>query len=335
MELLVSLEKLGFPNYQVSSLGKVYNIKTNYILKGTKLEGGYIRVYITNKHGNVEGKLVHVLVASAFYGVPKNMTVDHINRNRDDNTVWNLRWANRSEQNTNKNHYSHKGTPVSQYDMDGNFVCTWEKIKDAAASLNLSPSNIITARDTYKSCGGYLWKNYNETYENENWKLVPFPEYVSVYASNYGRIGRLNGKITSGYINNGYYSITLYDNITGKQSAKRVHRLIASAFLGINNLLQVNHKDGNKLNNKIDNLEYVTAKENSIHAVQSGLRDYSKGHAGRKCKVSQLDNMGNIIKIYDTIVEASYLTGISKGNICSVCKGARTRAGGYVWKYVT
>lgn len=67
----------------------------------------------------------------------------------------------------------------------------------------------------------------------------------------------------------GYRVVLL--TLESKKVHKTVHRLVAEAFLGFSSL-QVNHKDGNKQNNCLENLEYVTAKENTEHAFKLGLR---------------------------------------------------------------
>ena len=71
----------------------------------------------------------------------------------------------------------------------------------------------------------------------------------------------------------GYMTVNLSKN--GKSNTKRVHKLVATAFLGESNL-QVDHIDGNKLNNKLNNLEYVTPKENTNRAWQKGLAHNSE-----------------------------------------------------------
>lgn len=97
--------------------------------------------------------------------------------------------------------------------------------------------------------------------------------------SNLGKIRRLkfiNGKHNFNKIKEckqtlntwGYMTVNLCKN--GKSNTKRVHRLVAITFLGESNL-QVDHIDGNKLNNRLDNLEYVTPKENTQRAWKNGL----------------------------------------------------------------
>lgn len=95
--------------------------------------------------------------------------------------------------------------------------------------------------------------------------------YEGVYqVSSFGRVksfwfGR-EKTLKAGVDGVGYYTVALYFN--KKPKTKTVHRLVASTFLGISDL-QVNHKDGNKLNNHISNLEYVTNRENQIHRRKS------------------------------------------------------------------
>lgn len=117
---------------------------------------------------------------------------------------------------------------------------------------------------------------------NIEWK--PIKGYEGLYeVSNDGRVRRLrfiNGshnfekiKECKQTLNSwGYITVNLSKN--GKSNTKRVHRLVAEAFLGESNL-QIDHIDGNKLNNRLDNLEYVTPKENTNRAWKKGLAKYT------------------------------------------------------------
>lgn len=105
----------------------------------------------------------------------------------------------------------------------------------------------------------------------EYWRTIPsFPVYS---ASNYGRIRNDGtGRIMHMYMNSrGYLVLTLRRN--NEQIQQRVHRLVAEAFLGGPHPdLDVNHIDGDKTNNCVENLEWCTREENVRHAVRNGLR---------------------------------------------------------------
>lgn len=110
----------------------------------------------------------------------------------------------------------------------------------------------------------------------EIWK--PIEGYEGLYeVSSYGRVKRLGGydrfnrkKVSKilklSYNNSGYYIVHLWKN--GFRKSKLLHRLVAETFIpNIDNLPQVNHKDENKSNNRVDNLEWCTAKYNSNYGT--------------------------------------------------------------------
>jgi hypothetical protein len=116
----------------------------------------------------------------------------------------------------------------------------------------------------------------------EIWKDVV--GYEGIYeVSNYGRVKRLETLVKN---KNGYRLVKekilnipshIYQSVflsNGKVKQQYVHRLVANAFIpNPLNKEQVNHKDGNKLNNNLSNLEWVTKAENQIHAIENGLID--------------------------------------------------------------
>ena len=104
-----------------------------------------------------------------------------------------------------------------------------------------------------------------------------------VYSLNYGRSGKkkkLKQQMSKGYLYvNIYYKKKLY--------RKLVNRLVAKAFIpNPKNLPEVNHKDGNKENNNVTNLEWVTSKENTFHAFKNNLRYVHKGENATDSKIT-------------------------------------------------
>lgn len=189
--------------------------------------------------------------------------------------------------------------------------------------------------------------------ENEVWKDIP--KYEGLYqASNLGRIRscartiirenrikqQFKGKILSPEDNgNGYLRLILYKN--KKKNSEYVHRLIASAFIeNYYNCEQINHIDGNKQNNNINNLEWCTKSYNIKEAYRLGLKTAPKTMLGRKSyknhlskPVNQYDLQGNFIKRWHCINDVQRELNIFTGNITRVCKGEYKQTGGYIWKY--
>lgn len=165
----------------------------------------------------------------------------------------------------------------------------------------------------------------------EIWRDIP--NYEELYqASNFGFIRRIHKKGTThtlkGVINkDGYYRVHLSKNSEVKNFY--VHRLIAETFIpNPNNLPFINHKkELEKLNNKIDNLEWCNSKYNANY----GTRNQRVAEKIKKPIYQIKDN--HIIKKWDSSQSASEVLHISRGNIVSCCRGKRKTAGGYIWRY--
>ena len=122
--------------------------------------------------------------------------------------------------------------------------------------------------------------------------------------------------------NAGYQYVTLYNN-SGKGKDFSVHYLVATLYIANpNNLPMVNHKNHNRNDNTVENLEWVTYSENMVHFGKKNGKS-----------VIKLDKDNNIIEIYTTIKEASEKNGITPSNITNVCNGKQKTAGGFKWKY--
>lgn len=159
----------------------------------------------------------------------------------------------------------------------------------------------------------------------EQWK-----DFEGYQVSSYGRVLRKNGIEMKGFETGGYRVVDLHGNgRTGYKKRMRVHRLVAILFVpNPNNKPYVNHKDGDKGNNRADNLEWVTHQENMKHAFDNGL------YGGKKA-VQMLDKVTKeVIETFESTNEAQRQTGIPQGNISRVCNGERKSAGGYGWRFV-
>jgi hypothetical protein len=228
-----------------------------------------------------------------------------------------------------------------------NIIEKYNSIKDAAKCLfdnNLTSFNefnrlnssmisskiCAVARNKRNMAYGFKWKYFDETgkidtnktikkdkiqeaqlLENEVWKEIPLhltsnrPNY---YVSSLGRYKNKERIINVKY-SSGYKRVRIGD------VKYLLHRLVAFTFIpNPENKAQVNHIDGNKLNNSVDNLEWVTNQENQIHKVKTGL--YKGTH-----KIIQYDQNMNIISKFNSIVEASRLLGVSASCISSNCTG--------------
>ena len=183
---------------------------------------------------------------------------------------------------------------------------------------------------------------------DEIWKDIK--GYEGIYqVSNLGRVRSLDrvnerGRKKKGMLlkpklkRDGYVDVHLTFKDKGKDQNIKIHKLVAEAFMPIpeelkkwygTQYLQINHKDENKQNNCVDNLEWCTAQYNSMWGTK---RERQKEKI--KKSVMQYDMDGTFIKKWDSIKDATYsIVGHNSGRIIDCLKGRSTSAYGYKWKY--
>lgn len=162
----------------------------------------------------------------------------------------------------------------------------------------------------------------------EIWKDIE--GYEDLYqVSNRGKVRSLRRNIIlrQGITSNGYKSVNLYKNKGYKHF--RIHRLVAEAFLpNPNNLPFVNHKDENKLNNCVENLEWCDGKYNLNYGTRGKRISQNKSKV-----VLQYSLDGTFVKEWKSTRDIQRMTGYSSGCISECCRNIRKSAYGYLWKY--
>lgn len=179
----------------------------------------------------------------------------------------------------------------------------------------------------------------------EIWKVID--EYPDYMVSNMGRIKSLKlgkEKILTPRQRCGYPFVTLFKDCKRKQT--NIHRLVAQAFIpNPDNKPCIDHINTDRTDNRVENLRWVTHKENSnnpltikkMHSANIGEKNnmYNKcgKHHFRSKPILQLTPYGEFLKKWECTTEPSKKLKYSQGNIWACCKGERKTAYGYVWGF--
>ena len=151
-----------FPNYWVNKDGTIVNEKTRKILIPSE-RNGYLRVnFFYNK--NSYKRSLHKVLYETFNGpIPEGMLVDHIDGNRSNNALYNLRLVTQSDNMKSAMINGHAGQiPVLQFDKQGNFIQEFPTIQAAADAINVTHAAVRSAIARNGTCGGYKWKKKSQ-----------------------------------------------------------------------------------------------------------------------------------------------------------------------------
>lgn len=273
----------GFSKYEISNTGIVRVTKSKYIKSQRIRDDGYLDVDLYVKKKCNKKLLVHRLVALAFIPNPDNkVTVNHKDRKRDNNNVDNLEWYTFKEQ----NNHSLKANNIIKSASRAIWRCdknTNEKLErytsltEAARSVNGNIANIShVIKGKQNIACGYKWMYDDDIIiENEIWKEVD-PKIIkgvnNYYISSEGRTRNPNGRISTGYkYSNGYIRVNI------SRTEYFAHVIVARTFLpNYYGKTCVNHKDGNKGNSRLYNLEWVSFSENAKHGYDLKLNKISQ-----------------------------------------------------------
>lgn len=176
--------------------------------------------------------------------------------------------------------------------------------------------------------GKYSVSNLGNVKRNEHYTIVrPNSSHTNGARVHYCE------KPVKGHVNKEGYRVVYLQISENNRKTVKIHRLVAEAFIpNPNKLPCVNHIDEVRDNNIVSNLEWCTVEQNNNHGTRKEKLRKTSG-----IKVAQYDLAGNLIKIWDSISQASQSFGTkTTSNIRRVCKGeqGRNTYRGYVWRYV-
>ena len=320
----------------VSSLGRFRSVR-GVVSTPKPSRSKYVRVAVNGKR-----HLIHRLIAAAFnLSKTDNQTeVNHKDGNPSNNRLENLEWTTRSQNvlhsyKTNLNRASsaaRTSKPVLARSVGCEEWIHYPSQQDASRILGVQPSSVHACiRGKYKQCKGYEFKEGPSVepplLDGEEWNET----LNGAKVSSCGRVQSSVGIVfTPKPCQKGYIQVNI------ASSSYSVHRLVAEAFLTSppsSAQVEVNHKDGNPSNNRLDNLEWCTRAENVKHSYDTNSERASSSVRQAKPVRGRLAGGEEWTLYRGGSREAARALGTHHGNVIAVCSGRRRSAKGYVFEY--
>lgn len=318
----------GHEHYKISEKGDVYSCKINIINSASERPNGYLSLSLRDNNGKRKIEYIHKLVYTSFHNIDLSLedkkVIDHINRDRLDNSISNLRLVSYSENNKNSEKKKCRPLTVLQYSLNNKFIKKWETALQAAKELNFSNHEKINkcCFGKIKDAHGFIWHFENKIHDISDYVNIVTDDGIKYLNYKINREGKIINKnnLLMKPKEQEYHRVGLTENRVSKEFA--VHRLVALTFLkNEKNYPIVNHKDENKKNNNVENLEWTNHTKNAIH---SSSKD-----------INQIDiKTGKIIATFNSINNANIALNKKGGSgIGQTLGGKQKTAYGFKWEY--
>ncbi|MDK2563933.1 HNH endonuclease [Romboutsia sedimentorum] len=298
------------------------------------------------------------LIAETFIENPNKLPlVNHIDGNKLNNKIANLEWTTYSdnvkhayEENLNTE-WKNRRKPVNQFSLEKKFIAEFESARDASRKTGVRLSGIVNVcNKVHKSAGGFYWKwlysediikrnnsQYNlDDLDNEEWKYINDTNEMYVI-SNMGRLKSIRwNKLLKPSLDkkSGYMKCGI--KCTDKKRYFLMHRLVSIHFIdNPNNYRIVNHKNGDKIDNRVLNLEWVNDSQNQKHQ-HNKLNLYARNKSADKSKKSVIifNKEGQLLENFSSTVEASLYLNVYRTYVANHCIGLNSKSvKGYVLCY--
>ena len=335
----VRLQAAVFSSWQISSLGRTKNTR-GQVFVGSKGYDGYRRVQISLPSRQKKNFLVHRLVAFAFHGPPASpqLVVNHIDGDRANNCPDNLEYVTHSENARHalraKASQNRSGKVVLVQQIGAQTWTTYTSMRQAAQALGVHHSSVVRCcKGMQLMCQGHkVMLAPVADLPGEIWAAAVCPKTSSLMPGyQVSTHGRIQGP--TAFISQGSYNLSGYRRIIIAGRWVYIHRIVAATFLRppANSIpWEVDHKDGNRSNNVVDNLEVVTHSENMRRAWAT-RENRSVVSTRRSVRGRRL--LSDTWCTFSSVSEAADYVEGHVSDIVKCCKGQRKTSRGYEWEY--
>ncbi len=344
-----------FSKYSVSSLGYIKNNESQYIFNPIINSSGYLSTTLTNDKKVLKSVLIHRIIVLTFlpnfYNKP---TVDHKNRNKSDNSLFNLKWASYSEQSLNRNKYTHSIITNTIYENE-----IWKDLliedmngleKEFFDNYIIKISNIGRIHTTRGKWYGTIvnrYYRYKSTYSQKSYSIHRLVAIAFIQNNNKNKIiNHIDGnKLNNNSINLEWCTYKENTNHAVNKLNNKMTIKIQQIDINTNNIIQI-------FNSIKDASNYIHRNRKMISMVCKGIHKLCGGYKWRydngshKSRITNLNiplyksikkidiNTNKDIAIYKSISDAAKQNNLMPSQIVSVLRGRNISSGGFLWEYI-